>query len=77
MPWKFKNYEAFFACHLLCISYFDCVINATAWKVKVANMFVKLIIWCKRQDKNPCQLQSIWEYESSQRSLVTLSKMYG
>ena len=34
------------------ISYFDCLMKATAWKVKVANMFAMLIIWCKIQKKN-------------------------
>ena len=33
-------------------SYFDCVIKATAWKVKVANMFAMLIKWGKIQKKN-------------------------
>ena len=41
------------------------VMNATAWKVKVANMFVMLIIWCKIQEKNYCKLQFIWENESN------------
>ena len=32
-------------------SYFDCVMKATAPKVKVANMFAMLIIWCKIQKR--------------------------
>ena len=32
-------------------SYFDCVMNVTAWKVKVANMFVMLAKWYKIQGK--------------------------
>ena len=32
-------------------SYFDCVMKATVWKVKVANMFAMLIIWIKIQKK--------------------------
>ena len=31
--------------------YFDCVMNATASKVKVTYIFVMLIIWCKIQEK--------------------------
>ena len=32
-------------------SYFDCVMKATGWKVKVAKMFVMLIVWCKIKKK--------------------------
>ena len=35
------------------------VMNATAWRVKVANMFVVLITWCKIQEKNYCKLHFI------------------
>ena len=31
------------------------VMNATAWKVEVANMFVVLIMWCKIQEKTILQ----------------------
>ena len=34
------------------------VTNPTAWKVKVANMLVVLIIWCKIQEENYCKLQT-------------------
>ena len=32
-------------------SYFDCVVKANGWMMKVANMFAMLIIWCKIQQK--------------------------
>ena len=51
----YAKMRPFFACQLLCISYYDCVMNATAWKVKVANMFVMLITWCKIQEKKLLQ----------------------
>ena len=37
-------------------SYFDCVMKATTWKVKVANMVAMLIIWGKIQKKNVLQI---------------------
>ena len=30
-------------------SYFGCVMKAASWKVKVANIFAILIIWCKKK----------------------------
>ena len=46
-------------------SYFDCVMKATAWKVKVANMFAMLIIWRNIQKKKFSELQFLWENESN------------
>ena len=53
-------------------SYFECVIKAAAWKVKVSNMFA---CWSNgvKYRKNYCELQFLWENESE----VTLSKMHG
>ena len=38
-------------------SYFDCFKNATAGKVKLANIVHDVVIWAKIQAKNYCKLQ--------------------
>ena len=72
-----ESYEVFFARQLLCISYFDCIMNANGWKVKFVNIFVMLIILVYIREKNYCKLQLIWDNESKQRPIVSLSKIYG
>ena len=57
MPWKL--WGLFCQPAVAHTGYFDCVMNATAWKVKFANMFVMLIIWCKIQQKSYYKLQFI------------------
>ena len=46
-----KLWGLFCTAALVHASYFDCVMNATVWKVKAANMFVMLLIWCKIEKK--------------------------
>ena len=44
MPLKLYNYKVY-------TSYFDCVMNPTTWKVKVANMFVVCSCGVKYNEK--------------------------
>ena len=55
-----ESYKDFFARQLLCISYFDCVMNATAQLYEWCHKYVcDAVIRCKIQEKNYCKLQFI------------------
>ena len=45
--------------------YFDCVMNATAWKVNVANMFVMCSYGVKYSKKITANYNSFWEMYQS------------
>ena len=54
MSLKLYNYKI-----IKCIqvtSYFDCVMNATASKMKDANIVRDVFIWSKTKEKNYCKL---------------------
>ena len=75
-----KSYEAFFARQLLCMQVILCVMKVTSWKVKVANMFVMLIIWCKIQEEGLQNLSTnfsdsrLWVFSWILRNICSKSK---
>ena len=53
-------------------SYVDGVMNVTAWKMKVVNIFRDLFIWRKSQEKHYLKRKFRWENVSNYRSMVTM-----
>ena len=58
VPWKASESPRGLFCTLAVVytCYFDCVMKANAWKVKVANIFAMLNIWCKIETKKMLQI---------------------